>query len=135
MLAISDITQHMSALCAQIPLHVIHDEHEYDDAVRVLNELLDAGGADERHPLASLVTMLGDFIADYESRHGTKQLLAGREMLAFLMAQHDIKQSELPEVGSQGVVSEVLSGKRELTTRHIKALAVRFGVPVGVFLG
>ena len=56
-------------------------------------------------------------------------------MLAFLMEQHDIKQAELPEVGTQGVVSEVLNGKRELTTKHIKALSERFGVPAAVFLG
>lgn len=135
MLAINDITQHMNALCVQLPLHAIHDEQEYDEAVSALNELLDSGGADENHPLAVLVAMLGDFIADYEAKHDVKQPLSGREMLAFLMTQHEVKQSELPEVGSQGVVSEVLSGKRELTTKHIKALAGRFGVPAAVFLG
>ena len=56
-------------------------------------------------------------------------------MLAFLMEQHGVKQAELPEVGTQGVVSEVLSGKRELTTKHIKALSTRFDVPASVFLG
>ena len=38
-------------------------------------------------------------------------------------------------MGTQGVVSEVLSGKRALTTKHIKALSVRFDVPASVFLG
>jgi len=32
-----------------------------------LNDLLDVGGANENHPLASLVTLLGHFIDDYES--------------------------------------------------------------------
>ena len=62
-------------------------------------------------------------------------VVLGRAMLAFLMEQHGVKQAELPEVGTQGVVSEVLSGKRELTTKHIKALSVRFDVPASVFLG
>ena len=79
--------------------------------------------------------MLGDFIADYETRHYPKPVVTGRAMLAFLMEQQGVKQAELPEVGTQGVVSEVLSGKRELTTRHIKALSVRFDVPAAVFLG
>ena len=134
MLAINDITQHINALHAQVPLHSIENEHEYDEAINALNELLDAGGADEHHPLAVLVAMLGDFIADYETRHYPKPVVTGRAMLAFLMEQHGVKQAELPEVGTQGVVSEVLSGKRELTTKHIKALSVRFGVPAAVFL-
>lgn len=134
MLAINDITQHINALRAQVPLHTIDNEQEYDEATNVLNELLDAGGADEHHPLAVLVTMLGEFIADYEAKHDSKPVVTGRTMLAFLMEQHGIKQAELPEIGTQGVVSEVLSGKRELTTKHIKALSVRFDVPASVFL-
>ncbi len=33
----------------------------------------------------------------------------------------------------QGVVSEVLNGKRELNLRQVKALAARFSVPLEVF--
>jgi HTH-type transcriptional regulator/antitoxin HigA len=45
-----------------------------------------------------------------------------------------LKQKDLPELGSQGVVSEILSGKRELNLRQIKALSKRFNVPVSVFV-
>ena len=55
-------------------------------------------------------------------------------VLASLMEQHGLRQSELPEVGSQGVVSEVLSGKRQLNARQISALRRRFGVPADVLL-
>ena len=50
------------------------------------------------------------------------------------MEQHDLRQADLPEVGSQGVVSEVLSGKRKLNIRQVRALAARFGVDVGTFM-
>ncbi len=50
-----------------------------------------------------------------------------------LMVEHDIKQSELPEVGPQPVVSDVLSGKRALNLRQVTALAARFHVPMEVF--
>ena len=50
------------------------------------------------------------------------------------MEEHDLRQSDLPEVGSQGIVSEILSGKRELNTRQIRALAERFGVSPAVFV-
>lgn len=134
MLAIQEITQHINALRAQVPLSPITTEQEYDNAVNILNELLDAGGADEQHPLAVLVSLLSDFIADYEDRHNQLPIVTGRAMLAFLMEQHGLKQAALSEIGSQGVVSELLSGKRELTTKHIKLLASRFNVPVSVFI-
>jgi HTH-type transcriptional regulator/antitoxin HigA len=50
------------------------------------------------------------------------------------MDQHGLRQADLPEVGSQGVVSEVLAGRRELNTRQIRALAKRFKVGAGTFL-
>ena len=44
------------------------------------------------------------------------------------------KQSDLPEVGPQSVVSEVLSGKRKLNVRQVSALAKRFRLPADVFI-
>jgi HTH-type transcriptional regulator/antitoxin HigA len=49
------------------------------------------------------------------------------------MNEHGLRQSDLPEIGSQGVVSEILSGKRELNTRQIRVLAARFSVSPAVF--
>ena len=50
------------------------------------------------------------------------------------MDEHNLNQSELPEVGSQGVVSEVLNGKRELNLRQVRALSKRFNIPQKFFL-
>ena len=55
-------------------------------------------------------------------------------VLKFLMREHGLRQSDLPEIGSQGVVSEVLAGKRDLNARQIKRLAKRFGVSPAVFI-
>jgi HTH-type transcriptional regulator/antitoxin HigA len=49
------------------------------------------------------------------------------------MEQHGLSQGDLPEIGSQGVVSEILRGKRELNVRQIAALSKRFGLPADVF--
>ncbi|MGH8506460.1 MAG: helix-turn-helix domain-containing protein, partial [Stenotrophobium sp.] len=48
--------------------------------------------------------------------------------------EHGLRQADLAEIGSQGVVSEALTGKRELNTRQIKQLAKRFGVSPAVFV-
>ena len=66
---IENIVHHYQEICHAIPLYSIQNEKEYDHAIQVLNDLLDAGGANENHPLASLVTLLGHFIDDYERIH------------------------------------------------------------------
>jgi len=48
--------------------------------------------------------------------------------------QHGHRQSDLPEIGSQGVVSEILAGKPELNIRQVRALSERFGVSAATFI-
>jgi hypothetical protein len=45
-----------------------------------------------------------------------------------------LQQADLPEVGSQSVVSEILNGKRDLNVRQIRALVKRFHVSPAVFI-
>jgi len=56
------------------------------------------------------------------------------QMLRFLMEQHGLKQTDLPEIGAQSVVSEILRGKPTLNVRQIARLAARFHVPADVFM-
>ena len=130
---LAKIEKHCKALLAALPLNVIRTEKSYKEAVRQLNLLLDAGGADEKHPLALAVHQLGEAIEAYESRHHPMPDLPPNEMLRFLMQANGLTQKELSEIGSQGVVSEILSGKRKLNTRQISILASRFNVPESVF--
>ena len=116
------------------PILTIRNEDEYDRAVATLNELLDEIGTDEKHPLYGLLDTLGTMIAAYEDANLELPEASGGETLAYLMEEHGLRQSDLPEVGSQGVVSEILSGKRELNMRQIRALAGRFGVSPAVFI-
>lgn len=131
---INDITSRFQALTALVPLHAIRTEADYEKAITVLNQLLDAGAADEHSPLAALTSALGAVIGDYEDAHQAVQEVAPATTLRFLMQQHQLKQSDLPEIGSQGVVSEVLRGKRDLNVRQIKELAERFQVPAALFI-
>lgn len=112
----------------------IRNEREYDRAVKRLNTLLDEVGTNERHPLYGLLDTLGTLIHAYEEEHFKEPEPTGPEMLRFFMDEHGLKQSDLPEVGSQRVVSEILKGKRELTAKQIRALASRFHVAPTAFL-
>jgi len=113
---------------------VPHNDKEYKKLVSFLDSAIDEVGEDETHPLASLMETLGSLIESYESQHVPE--LSGNPIhtLKALMKEHDLKQSDMKEIGSQGVVSEVLSGKRSLNSRQIKALSKRFGVSPAIFI-
>lgn len=116
------------------PLFSLRNEVEYDRAIERLNALLDEVGADENHRLYSLLDTLGTVIREYEETHHPMPASSGADILRFFMAEHQLTQSDLPEIGSQGVVSEILSGKRELNIRQVRALAQRFHVSPAVFV-
>ena len=130
----SVLIQNMQAQWAAIsPIFTIRNELEYQVAVERLNRLIDDVGTDETHPLYDLLDTLGVVIAAYEERHYPMPHSSGTDVLAYLMQEHGLTQAELPEIGPQGVVSEILAGRRELNVRQIRALAGRFGVSPAVF--
>lgn len=114
-------------------LHPPESEHDYDTLVLVLDELLEITGDDESHPLMSLVDIIGDWIEEWDHTHHPMAQASGEEVLGYMMREHGLTQSDLPGVGPQSVVSEILSGKRKLNLRQIRWLAERFNVPIDVF--
>lgn len=131
---VAEITSHYEALNALVPIHPISNQADYTKAVAALNQMLDAGAADEDHPLAGLVNTIGALIGTYEDAHNPPVKVAPAEVLRLLMDQYRLSQSDLPEVGTQGVVSEILRGKRQLNLRQVRELATRFNVPTSVFV-
>jgi HTH-type transcriptional regulator/antitoxin HigA len=115
-------------------LGVLHTKTEYDRAVAVLDDILDEIGQQETHPLADLAETLALSIEAYEDTQIAIPEVSGPTILRSLMEDHDLAQSDLPEIGSQGVVSEILAGKRDLNVRQIAHLAERFGVSPAVFM-
>lgn len=113
---------------------VLNEAEQYQDRLNLLHQLIDMVGEDEQHPLASLLHFVGIQIAEYEKQHYAISDASPQEVLASLMQEHQLKQSDLLEIGSQGVVSEILNSKRRLNTRQIQALAQRFGVSPSVFI-
>jgi HTH-type transcriptional regulator/antitoxin HigA len=102
----------------------------------LLDGLLNEVGDDEDHPLADLLDMVGLLVAQYDQENGPQiEAVNPQDVLKFLMDQHGLKQTDLrKEIGTQGVVSEVLAGSRKINVRQAKALAQRFGVSPVVFL-
>jgi HTH-type transcriptional regulator/antitoxin HigA len=113
---------------------VPHNEKDYNTLVNFLDNLIDEVGNKETHPLASLMETIGSLIETYESQYINNIEGNAIDVLNVLMEEHGLKQSDLSEIGSQGVVSEILSGKRQLNVRQIKILSKRFKVSPAAFI-
>jgi HTH-type transcriptional regulator/antitoxin HigA len=111
------------------------NEDEYNQLVELLDEMTDIVRDEEEHPLANWMDVIGVLIETYENQHVPEPAGDPVAALKYFMEEQGLKQKDLPELGSQGIVSEILSRKRELNLRQIKALSERFKVPAAVFMG
>ncbi len=107
---------------------------EYDRAVGLLNSLIDEISTNEQHPLYAFLDTLGTLIMAYEEKNYPMPDCDSIGMLCFFMEEHGLTPSDLPEIGSEKTVSEIIIGKRELSVGHIYALAERFHVSPAVFV-
>lgn len=115
-------------------LSVPHTKKDYERLCKLLDEIIDVVKSDSKHQLASLMETVGILVSDYEEKHYKIKNSSPVSVLKNLMTEHGLKQSDLKEIGSQGVVSEILNGKRELNLRQIKLLAEKFSVSPSVFI-
>lgn len=116
------------------PYLTIRNDEDYDRAVEQMNVLVDLVGADEDHPMYEFLDTLGTLIHVYEETNYPIPQESGAEVLRYLMEEHGLRQADLPEVGTQGVVSEILNGYRQLNVRQIQELAKRFHVSPAIFI-
>ena len=121
-------------LVRAFPLVSIHNDAHLDEAVAVIDQLLDIpkrSTAEEEYLQA-----LTDLVEVYEDAHVAIPTVSGLDALRYLMEENGLTQADLvPDFGTRSIVSEVLSGKRRLALTHIARLAERFGVPADVFIG
>jgi HTH-type transcriptional regulator/antitoxin HigA len=104
---------------------------EYTDALFELTSKSKPNRAEQ-----DAIELLSLLIERYESERYVLPDASPLQVLRFLIDQHGLTQQDLrAEIGSESLVSLVLSGKRNLTIAHMRALARRFGVPAAVFLG
>ena len=131
---------HSFAQAAAPYFHITDNEH-YEEALDLVENLLEEAEDSPNDPLNAVIEMLSNAIEAYENEDEEltafeKQAIdqpADLAMLRLLMDQHGLGTADLPEIGSKSMVSRVLSGKRSLTKKHIQALSERFGINPGLF--
>jgi len=126
-------SEYAALLSSALPA-VIRSEAENERCIRRLEELDRKGSrmsAAERR-MAELLTLL---IEDFEEKHYALKAASPVDVLNELMQANNLKQKDLVDVfGTPSIVSEVLHGKRQLTTEHIRRLSRRFHVSPEVFI-
>lgn len=119
-------------LVAEALPHVIHTEAENEHYIAELEVLHSREQlTPEEEQLAELLTLL---IENFEAQHYQIKAAEPVEIVRELMGANGFKQADMLDIfGTRSIVSEVLSGKRELSKTHIAKLSQRFHVSPEVF--
>lgn len=113
----------------------IETEEENERALAIIDRLMrkdeDALSPEEDR----LLRMLAVLVEDYENRAYPIKPTSPAVTLRELMREHGLKQTDMAEIfGSQGTVSLVLNGKREISKTQARKLSDRFKLPIDIFI-
>jgi len=126
---------HAFQSCTPVRITPIRNADHYDQVVALMNALIEDVGDNESHPNIDLLDLVSQLVADYEAEHVDIPDAPPAAVLRYLMTEGGLAQADLKaELGSQSVVSEILSGRRKINVRQAKALAERFRVSPSVFI-
>jgi HTH-type transcriptional regulator/antitoxin HigA len=132
------VTEKYKALVERFALVPIRSDDHLDQAHEVAQHLMMRGeplSFDEKEYLEVLLSEIGK----YEKKHHDLSILdlAPNVLLQSLMKDHGLKQVDIQAilgVNSSGVISEIVSGKRELTKEHCVKLGNHFKLTPAAFL-
>lgn len=114
----------------------IKTDQDYEKFVILLEGLLekeDCEGLLEQEGL--LVELLVVIVQEYESQRVSFSAASPLDILVHLMDANELKQSNLVGIlGSSGMVSEIVNGKREISKSQARSLGDRFNVSYKLFL-
>lgn len=115
-------------------IKVIKTENDYKESLSMLEELMlfnpDTGSKE-----SDQLSLVSTLIENYEKNHFSSSLPHPLEAIRFRMEQQNLKPVDLEAyIGSRSKVSEVLSGKRPLTLKMIRALEKGLGIPAKVLI-
>ena len=110
----------------------IRTEEDHQRALARIDEIF---GAEEDTPEGDELDVLVDLVMYYESKTVDMGFPDPVSAIKFRMDQAELTQRDLiPYIGSRAKVSEVLSGKRDLTMSMARALHQNLGIPADVLL-
>ncbi len=112
-------------------LIVIDNEAEFARALALVDRLM---GSHDPADIARLKAQ-AHLIAAYEENKWPRRVMSTAAIIRYLMDQHGVTRAQLvPILGTPSRVSEVLRGKKGLSTAMIQRLRARFRIPADVLL-
>lgn len=115
-------------------IKIIKTKEDYDAALKLI-EVLMANDPNPESDEGEKLSLLTTLVEDYESKVFSKSLPDPIEAIKFRMEQANLKAADLiPYFGTRSRVSEVLSGKRQLTLEMVRALEAGLGIPAKVLI-
>ena len=108
----------------------IQTEAQYKAAMELLEVVWERVGENPHSPYGSLFTLLTERINAYENQTSPIPEAPAHQVLAFLMEQKGLSQSDLADATGiyQSNLSQILRGKRKLTLEQIRILADYFKI-------
>ena len=115
-------------------IRIIKTEQDYQEALKLAEGLI-SRDPDPESAEGEQLSLLSTLIQDYETKAFPVTLPNPIEAIKFRMEQADLKPADLiPYLGSRSRVSEILSGKRQLTLDMVRALSNGLGIPAKVLI-
>jgi HTH-type transcriptional regulator / antitoxin HigA len=120
-------------LLAEFVPQAIDSEAEYDRSLAIAEHL--TFKKDRTKAEIKFLKLVVVLIEDYETEHYPMGDVAPHELLQHLMESNHTRQADLVGIiGSRGVVSEVVNGKRAISKAQAKALGEFFNISPGLFI-
>jgi HTH-type transcriptional regulator / antitoxin HigA len=120
-------------LLAEFVPQAIDSEAEYDRVLAIAERL--TFNQDKTAAEIKFLKLIVVLIEDYETEHYPMEHVTPYELLQHLMESNNMRQADLVGlIGSRGVVSEVVNGKRAISKAQAKALGEFFNVSPGLFI-
>jgi len=124
-----------SSLLAEVAPTVPRTEKENERLLAEIEKLMAKGEKNLSPEEDALLELLTQLVETFEKRVYPREKASPAELVAFLLEQRGLSPSDLWSVlGSKGRVSELLSGRREVSKDQAKRLAAFFHISPAAFI-
>lgn len=110
-------------------LIIVENDADLAEATALVTALMSTPGNGAR------LRAQAKLVEDYETRKWPRRVPNVPDLLAYLMDQHELTRADLiPLLGTASRVSEIMSGKGQLSMNMVRRLRTRFGIPADLLI-
>jgi HTH-type transcriptional regulator / antitoxin HigA len=135
---VQQITTQWAKVAENINIKRPQTQLEYEALLELINHITDIVEDPENNPYSGLLDLAFVYTNDWEEQHQKNIIPEAKpwEILEFLMQQKNLKQTDLEKAGiaDQALLSNILSGKRNISIALAKRLSNYFKVSSELFI-